>query len=64
MSLPLQEFFFTFHRSQDFFCKQASLAGIFLEELSPYLQLVLMVRPKYENYSKKRSTIYTWYLFT
>ena len=46
--------FFTFHRSQDFFCRQASLAGIFLGELSPYLQLVLMVRPKYENYSKKR----------
>ena len=44
MSLPLQEFFFTYHRSQDLFFRQVPLAGIFLGELS-HLRLFLMVRP-------------------
>ena len=29
MLLPLQEFFFTYHRSQDFLFRQVSLAGFF-----------------------------------
>ena len=39
-----KNFFFTYHRSQDFFFRQVPLAGIFLGELS-HLRLFLMVRP-------------------
>ena len=39
-----KNFFFTYHRSQDFFFRQVPLAGIFFWELS-HLRLFLMVRP-------------------
>ena len=36
MSLPLQEFFFTYHRSRDIFFRQVSFAGIlFLGIVTP-----------------------------